>query len=590
MGFSMILLSLANAYWAFFAGINANSTTLLANRILTQLSYPGVLSVPIFFFLFVVYFSGFEKWLTKRNLIFLWTIPCMLMILVATSKWHHIHWSYLNPDPILGEGLIHYGYGPSYYVMVVYMYGLVLFASLLLIRVAIKYRSDFRLQALAILVGVPLPWTGSIIYIFNLTPWPGIDHTPVFFSLTGLILTLAVYRFRLLELLPVARDAILDGLQEGIVVMDTQERMIDLNPAAIKILRIITRRRVGQPVVELIPQLSSLNHTPIQEFQSLSDNGKVEWVEYNLEPLLGKQGRQLGKILTLRDITRRKKMESDFLNETNRLFKEADDARKSAEEANQAKSAFLANMSHELRTPLNAIIGFTRIVRRKSEEILPEKQLENLDKVLLSADHLLNLINTVLDIAKIEAGRMDILAATFRIEPLIDLCINTSQPLLRPDVKLVKIIDESISTAYSDQDKIRQIILNLLSNAAKFTHKGSITLSSTIKDEYLVVSVRDTGIGISEEALPRIFMEFQQADYTTTRNYGGTGLGLSISQNLAHLLGGEIVVKSEHGKGSTFSLILPLIFGKNKDIGLQENESNNPEKNISFDHPKKNNY
>jgi signal transduction histidine kinase/CheY-like chemotaxis protein len=249
------------------------------------------------------------------------------------------------------------------------------------------------------------------------------------------------------------------------------------------------------------------------------------------------------------------------------LFTEAQKARADAEQANAAKSAFLANMSHELRTPLNAIIGFTRIVRRKSEGLLPEKQTENLDKVLVSAEHLLNLINTVLDIAKIEAGRMDVLAANFRVAALVDLCANTAQPLLRPGVTLNKQIDPNLNLANSDQDKIRQIVLNLLSNAAKFTHSGHITLSAWLEGETLHISVSDTGIGISEEALPRIFKEFQQADSSTTRQYGGTGLGLSISRNLARLLGGDLTVQSELGKGSTFSLVTPLHY-QNKSLQL----------------------
>jgi len=241
-----------------------------------------------------------------------------------------------------------------------------------------------------------------------------------------------------------------------------------------------------------------------------------------------------------------------------RLFAEAQKARAAAEQANTAKSAFLANMSHELRTPLNAITGFTRIVRRKAEGVLPEKQVENLDKVLLSADHLLNLINTVLDIAKIEAGRMDVLPANFRIAALVDQCANTAAPLVRPGVVLEKQVDESLNFVYSDQDKIRQVVLNLLSNAAKFTHAGRIVLSAGREGENLRIAVADTGIGIGAEALPRIFMEFQQADTSTTRRYGGTGLGLSISRNLARLLGGELGVQSEPGQGSVFTLTIPL--------------------------------
>jgi signal transduction histidine kinase len=241
------------------------------------------------------------------------------------------------------------------------------------------------------------------------------------------------------------------------------------------------------------------------------------------------------------------------------LFQEAKQSRADAEHANSAKSVFLANMSHELRTPLNAIIGFTRIVRRKSEGLLPEKQTENLDKVLVSAENLLGLINSVLDIAKIEAGRMDVVAANFRISALIDLCANTAQPLLQPGVTLEKVVGGSLEIVHSDQDKIRQIVLNLLSNAAKFTQQGKITLSAMREGEHnLRICVADTGIGISEEALPRVFKEFEQADTTTTRRYGGTGLGLTISRNLARLLGGDLIAESVFGEGSTFTLTIPL--------------------------------
>ena len=249
------------------------------------------------------------------------------------------------------------------------------------------------------------------------------------------------------------------------------------------------------------------------------------------------------------------------------LFQEAQKSRADAEQANNAKSAFLANMSHELRTPLNAIIGFTRIVRRKGEGLLPEKQIENLDKVLISAENLLGLINSVLDIAKIEAGRMDVMTANFRISALIDLCTNTAQPLLQPGVTLEKQLEEGLEIIHSDQDKIRQIVLNLLSNAAKFTPQGKITLTTRREGENsLCISVADTGIGISAEALPRIFKEFEQADTTTTRKYGGTGLGLTISRNLARLLGGDLTAESILGKGSTFTLIIPIQYRSKIEI------------------------
>lgn len=251
--------------------------------------------------------------------------------------------------------------------------------------------------------------------------------------------------------------------------------------------------------------------------------------------------------------------------ENARLFKEAEEARATAEsarleaeQANQAKSAFLANMTHELRTPLNAIIGFTRIVHRHGQEVLPDKQIENLDKVLTSADHLLNLINTVLDISKIEAGRMEVRKSKFSAGNLVRSCIMTVQPLIRKEVELNYEIPDDLPIMYSDQGKVQQILINLLANAAKFTHEGHVRIRVQAGPEQIVFGVEDTGIGISKEALGRIFDEFQQADSSATRRYGGTGLGLSISRSLAKLLGGRVSASSIVGRGSIFILTLPL--------------------------------
>jgi signal transduction histidine kinase/HAMP domain-containing protein len=242
-----------------------------------------------------------------------------------------------------------------------------------------------------------------------------------------------------------------------------------------------------------------------------------------------------------------------------RLFKELEDKNQQLEAANKHKSQFLANVSHELRTPLNSIIGFTRLVLRKIEGQIEKLQKENLQKVLISAEHLLKLINGLLDLAKIEAGRMEVYAETFKVDEVVRMATATVEPMLRNgNVRLVTEMAAGLPAIKTDRDKLKQVILNLLSNSAKFTEAGEIKVAAWSENSSLKLAISDTGIGMTKEALNFIFEEFRQVDMSTTRKYGGTGLGLAIVKRLIDLLGGEIGVESEVGKGSKFTITLPL--------------------------------
>ena len=229
------------------------------------------------------------------------------------------------------------------------------------------------------------------------------------------------------------------------------------------------------------------------------------------------------------------------------------------EQANRLKSQFLANVSHELRTPMNAIIGFTRLVTRKTEGQIPPLQHANLQKVLISADHLLTLINGLLDLAKIEAGHVEVAATRFDLKEILHVAAATIEPMLKPDrVRLELAVAPDVPPLYTDRDKLKQVILNLLSNAVKFTDDGTIKVSAWRSGNHVKVAVADTGIGIPREALNYIFDEFRQVDMSSTRRHGGTGLGLAIVRKLTQLLGGDVVAESELGKGSTFTVTIPV--------------------------------
>jgi len=246
-------------------------------------------------------------------------------------------------------------------------------------------------------------------------------------------------------------------------------------------------------------------------------------------------------------------------------------ARDEAVRASQAKSAFLANMSHELRTPLNAIIGYSEILLEEAVELGQDVLKPDLDKIRGAGKHLLGLINDVLDLSKIEAGKMDVFVEEFDVVAMLADVRATIEPLVARNGNTLEIrCDPELGVMRSDQVKVRQALFNLLSNAAKFTKEGRITLEARrLAGEHgdrLGFEVSDTGIGMTPEQVARLFQAFSQADASTNRNYGGTGLGLAITRHFCRMLGGDVAVASEHGRGSTFTVTLPVVSKAREEV------------------------
>jgi CheY-like chemotaxis protein len=225
---------------------------------------------------------------------------------------------------------------------------------------------------------------------------------------------------------------------------------------------------------------------------------------------------------------------------------------------------FLANMSHELRTPLNAIIGYAEMLQEDAEDSGDDATVQDLHRILVAAKHLLSLINEILDLSKIESGRMDVTPAQFDPVEMLEDLIETMRPMAEQNGDVMSLTCAGATRANTDSMKLRQCVLNLLSNAAKFTKGGKIDIEFGVQPhngvEQLFITVRDTGIGMSKEQISRLFQPFVQADPSITQQYGGTGLGLTITRRLAQLLGGDVTVKSTLGQGSAFTLHVPANF------------------------------
>ncbi len=302
------------------------------------------------------------------------------------------------------------------------------------------------------------------------------------------------------------------------------------------IARMIVRRRVLVPLTTVEAHASAIR-----------DGDYSQPVQYAFEDEFGELVRTFNQM-------------QERLRET---MSELKNARGAADEANRSKSAFLANMSHELRTPMNAIIGYSEILTEDAEDEGREEIVSDLNRINAAGQHLLGLINDILDLSKIESGRMDLFLESFDLREMLDESVATLEPLVaKNDNTLVTDYDVNLGNVRADSTKLRQSLFNLVSNASKFTKEGTITLAanrySSDGEERIRLDVSDTGIGIPEDKIGNVFEEFGQADESTTRDYGGTGLGLPISRKFCQMMRGDITVTSEVGQGSTFTIDLPV--------------------------------
>lgn len=363
------------------------------------------------------------------------------------------------------------------------------------------------------------------------------------------------YKFLSLNVEDVATD-LFSNVQDGVVIINHESDLIQVNEAALKIFNTPDQEKLNTAVEELIRDFDEDVSSGEHEIE-IGEDPYHYTVRVSKSSIIHSD-KEIGSIIFLRDITEQKSAQSEI----KKVNRDLEKARDEALSASLAKSEFLANMSHELRTPLNAIIGYSELLQEENEEDGGKVTADDLQKINKSGHHLLTLINDILDLSKIEAGKMDLHCEAFTPIDLIDDVLMSIEPLARKKGNKLDIsLGIQLGEMYADRMKLRQVLINLLSNACKFTENGTIKLTaSRIDDETkgeLHFAVSDTGIGISLEQQQQLFQQFKQVDSTTTREYEGSGLGLALSRQLCRIMGGDILVESTPGQGSTFTIVLP---------------------------------
>ncbi|MBC8507128.1 MAG: PAS domain-containing protein [Chloroflexi bacterium] len=524
-----------------------------------RIQYFFIATVPILWLLFTLETTGRVRFISPRNVLLLLIIPITTFIGIWTNAFHYFFWQDIALGIVNEASILITSYGPWFWFHATYSYVVLLAGTVVLARAYQRSAHLFRQQVNLLLIGSVAPWIANAITIFDMVPaWDGLDLTPFGFFLTGITMAWGLFRYQLLDIVPIARDVIFDKMAEGVIVLNADLNVVDINLAAESILNLFASEVVGESAPDIFSPW--FNYVDIHDKSSsaqyeihLQSQDELKYYSVNSSPLQDRFERHSGWVMVLLDITEHKLMDQEITR-----------ARDEAIAASQIKTRLLANVSHDLRTPLGAILGYTEILQAGIQGEVNPKQYKTLTNIVDSTEQLLNFVNNLIGQAQLETGRLRLNIKDINPEELLSAFQSTAKALARAKgLELHLKIDPNLpDTLSGDPYWLRQIVINLVSNAVKFTEKGDITVEIVCgNDEFWAIKVTDSGEGIPPEFHERIFEPFEQAESHVMDNDlpHGSGLGLSIVRQLATLMGGHVELESELGEGSVFTVFIPWI-------------------------------
>jgi signal transduction histidine kinase len=532
--FPLMLIMLSLFIWSGTYAIHWLTRDPQTRLFWLDATYIGVVSVSAAFFVFGLDYTGRDRWLNIRTYLLLAVEPVLTLILLWTDGYHGLFFAGRRTP---GASDILEG-GPWFWINVVYSYGMLLVTLAMLVQMAIQSRRPYRIQAILIVFGGLLPWIGNILSLAGIK-LPGLDTTPIAFTATGIVFAFALLGTRLFDLVPVARSVLIERMNDGLLVLDMQDRVVDANPAALRMLDKTGDQVIGQPVSTVFDTRTFL----VEQFagkydlrtEVITSQDPLRCYDVQIAPLLSKQGRLTGRLVTWYDISERKLAEM----EREQLIAELD--------------TYAHTVAHELKSPLALVIGFIDLLADAGGDGLEEPLRVYVSQIEQSSRKMLAIVDELLLFSRVRR-QTDIPAEEIDMLALVQGALDRLQHLIIERQPRI-ILPESWPPVRGYGPWVEEVWANYLSNALKYGGTPPVIELGAGPVENGVVRfwVRDNGAGVPEEEQRWLFQPTDQFD----RQHGGHGLGLSIVRRIVEKLGGTVSVESRAGEGSTFYFTLP---------------------------------
>lgn len=547
------LLMIALMMWAASAAISMH-TNILENKILfLKLAHLGIVVTGPLFLIFALKFLQLDKPVKTPHQFLYWFLPVACLIMVWTNEQHGLVWQNIEKVQVGKWSILNYNNGPVLYIIAVYSYIFLVSAATLLIQRAFKLPKIYRKQAFLLALSMIFPLLGNIIFVARLVPLPGYDFAPFFFTISCIIIILSLFRYKFLDVLPIARDTLFRELKDGIILTDNLHRIIDFNDNIEKFL--MQKPTIGTSLAEYFHEWNNYNSEidaekglKIEIFNTIRNQKK--WWELLVSPIRDKDKLLSGYLLVFQDINERK-LSVEKLRESEIKLRELV----------TVKDTFFNIMAHDLRNPFHTILGFSRILNNDYDNIPEEQKRQYIKNIYQSSDNTYKLIVNLLDWSRLQSGRIEFKPEVLHFEDAIKEEIELARNIaLRKNVMIDIKLDKGLNVL-ADRNMIRSIMRNLLSNAMKFSyHNGFIQVAGRkANSRNVLISVNDKGVGMSADQLSNLFRLDKKSVTKGTDSEPGTGIGLILTKEFVEKNQGSIWADSSPGNGSTFYFTLPFM-------------------------------